>query len=107
MDVLLHRNTLNLCSKKCNKQFSIDGYFRSIISRAFRTLDPLSLITAANFDGPILIRISSIFSAIKFPVCELIDKSERRKIYFSRACFVAYPCLVILNGFYSAFWQNI
>jgi hypothetical protein len=63
------------------RTFLIDGYFRSIISRAFRTLDPLSLITAANFDGPILIRISSIFSAIKFPVCEIIDKSERQKIY--------------------------
>ena len=67
-----------------HRTFSIIGYLFTIISRAFRTFDPLSLIIAENFDGPILIRTSSIFLARKSPVCDSVDKSESRKIYSFR-----------------------
>lgn len=60
------------------------GNLSSINSRAFRTLDPLSLTIAENFGTPTLLMITSIFSAMYSPVCESLDRSESWNIYSFR-----------------------
>jgi hypothetical protein len=51
-----------------HRTFSMNEYFFVIISRAFRTLEPLSLTIAENLLTPTRIKISSIFSAMNSPV---------------------------------------
>lgn len=51
-----------------HRTFIMLGNLFSVNSRAFRTLDPLSLTIAENFDTPTLSIIVSIFPAMYSPV---------------------------------------